>query len=449
MDRIFQSATESAEIVWGEVIWSDHLQQPTLSARVALRTRGAVHAVLVGAVTLSAFREHVAEIGKEFGQTVYVLEGRDRIVADSMLSPGGLNAETGQDALPTLAEGGDPVLLATRSPSRALDLTEGQEVQVDGSDYAVFSREIEGFTRLPWSVGTYLPMSQAGAPVFRILRAGALAIVLGLIGTALTAYIGYRLTRPVARLAQAADRVTALQLEGAPPLPASSIREIDAASQAFNAMTAALRWFEVYVPKRLVRSLMSEETAGVVSRESVLTVMFTDLRGFSTMSQDMNAADAAALLNRHFELIEGCVAATEGTLDKYLGDGTLVFWGAPQPQADHARRACDAALAIRAAVERDNAVNTPALAVRIGIHTGPVLVGNIGTRDRVDYTIVGDTVNVAQRLQELGKALQPEADVAIIVSGATAAAIGTNAGLQSMGEQTIRGHTEPMAVYAL
>lgn len=94
-------------------------------------------------------------------------------------------------------------------------------------------------------------------------------------------------------------------------------------------------------------------------------------------------------------------------------------------------------------------MNTPALAVRIGIHTGPVLVGNIGTRDRVDYTIVGDTVNVAQRLQELGKALQPEADVAIIVSGATAAAIGTNAGLQSMGEQTIRGHTEPMAVYAL
>ena len=185
-------------------------------------------------------------------------------------------------------------------------------------------------------------------------------------------------------------------------------------------MRNGLAWFETYVPRRLVGQLMANPSPDVVaSRQIEVTVLFTDIVGFSRLAEQLDAAQAANLLNQHFELLAGCVGETDGTVDKFLGDGMMAFWGAPVPQPDHAARAVRAALLIRDRLRTIDGF--PPLRLRIGLHTGPALVGNIGARDRLNYTLVGDTVNVTQRLEQLGKEIAPADPMVILASAATAA----------------------------
>ena len=188
-------------------------------------------------------------------------------------------------------------------------------------------------------------------------------------------------------------------------------------------MAAGLRSLNTYVPKTLFRKLMRlgvEEAAR--SREVELTIVFTDIAGFTRQSEGMSAGEAADFLNRHFAMLVAAVEEENGTVDKFMGDGMLAFWGAPDARDDHAEAAVRAAGAIKLAQEAANrAASSPAAwtRIRIGIHTGPVIVGNIGAFDRVDYTIVGDAVNVSQRLQELGRSVAGGDEMVILASAST------------------------------
>src|SRR5258708_16097094 len=152
--------------------------------------------------------------------------------------------------------------------------------------------------------------------------------------------------------------------------------------------------------------------------------MFTDIAGFTHQAERLSASDTAAFLNDHFSLLIPCIEAEGGTVDKFIGDSVMAFWSAPEPQPDHADRACRTALAIRAAVSAENDARCgrgePPIRLRIGIHTGPAVIGNIGSAERVNYTVVGDTVNMAQRCEALAKELnQPRTDVPILVTPPT------------------------------
>jgi adenylate cyclase len=127
----------------------------------------------------------------------------------------------------------------------------------------------------------------------------------------------------------------------------------------------------------------------------------------------------------------------------------MALWGALEPQPDHALRAVRAARAIAVAVHADNARRERPVRVRIGVHSGPVVVGNIGTATRMNYTVVGDTVNAAQRLEALAKQLLPEAEVAILISAATAAALPATLATVPLGRHALRGRGAPAEVFPL
>jgi adenylate cyclase len=255
------------------------------------------------------------------------------------------------------------------------------------------------------------------------------------------------MARPVERLADAAQHIQALELDEVGLLPRSHVSELDRAARAFNAMRNGLAWFETYVPRRLVRQLMENPSPdAVVSRQLEVTVLFTDIVGFSTLAEQLDATAAASLLNEHFELLATCVGETEGTVDKFLGDGMMAFWGAPVPQPDHAARAVRAALLIRDQLSADD---FPPLRLRLGLHTGPALVGNIGARDRLNYTLVGDTVNVTQRLEQLGKQVAPVDPIVILASAATAAHAEGLCTVEPLGAYHLRGRDETVEVFRL
>jgi adenylate cyclase len=198
---------------------------------------------------------------------------------------------------------------------------------------------------------------------------------------------------------------------------------------------------------------MVEPGAGA-AEERELTILFTDLAGFTNMSEAMTPMQVADFINHHFALVSDCIEHEGGTIDKYIGDAVMAFWGAPQPLLDHAVRGCRAALAIRRAIEADNTKRRQqgmeSVHVRIGLHMGPVVVGNIGSERRVNYSIIGDSVNVAARLESQGKELgDPSQEVGILASDSVLDAAGLISEAVEVGSVPLRGRTQTMRVFRL
>jgi adenylate cyclase len=183
----------------------------------------------------------------------------------------------------------------------------------------------------------------------------------------------------------------------------SLFREIQMMIDALAKMKGGLRSFARYVPRDLVRAVLASGQDAELSGEvRQLTVYFSDLAGFTTIAESKAPDELVHFLGEYLDDMSTIIAAEHGTVDKYLGDGIMAFWGAPQPIGDHAARACAAALRCQTRLAEYAARGTP-LHTRIGVATGDVLVGNIGSSERMNYTVMGDTANLASRLESLNK----------------------------------------------
>ncbi|HYX01350.1 MAG TPA: adenylate/guanylate cyclase domain-containing protein, partial [Reyranella sp.] len=238
----------------------------------------------------------------------------------------------------------------------------------------------------------------------------------------------------------------------------SRLREIDDAGHSLDKARGALKWFGAYVPHRLVFRLMELGEDAVRSRRRNVTVMFTDIVEFTPQAEDLPEQETADLLNHHFALLGACIEREQGVIDKYIGDAVMAVWGGLSRMEDHADHAVHAALDIAQVIREDNAARRaagrPAIRVRIGLHSGPVVVGNIGAPGRVNFTVVGDTVNIAQRFEQLGKEFMKEGeDIVVLTSAATVAAIKDREALGlALAEPVLRqvkGHDDPVKVYRL
>jgi adenylate cyclase len=180
-----------------------------------------------------------------------------------------------------------------------------------------------------------------------------------------------------------------------------------------------------------------------------MTVLFCDLRGFTTYSHKLAPETLVALLNEYMTAMTHMVFQHDGVLDKYIGDAIMAFWNAPLDQPDHAGRACRAALdmleALRGLQDNWRQRTIPAMEVGIGINTGSMVVGNMGAHDRLAYTVMGDTVNVASRLEGLSK----EYGTRIVVGESTREAAGDEFVYRFLDVVAVKGRSEPLAVYEI
>ncbi|HZS12316.1 MAG TPA: adenylate/guanylate cyclase domain-containing protein [Nitrospirales bacterium] len=206
--------------------------------------------------------------------------------------------------------------------------------------------------------------------------------------------------------------------------------------------------FGRYVSRRITEFLVDNpELANPGGRKETLTILFSDIRGFTALSEKLEAAEVQRLLSEYFTEMTRILFAHGGTLDKFMGDALMAFFGNPEPQPDHARRAVRTALAMQAAVGRLNerwaAEGRVTIAVGIGINTGEVTVGNLGSTEFLDYTVVGDAVNVACRLE------QHAAGGEIIISESTYAALRAEVEITPREPIRVKGKRELVAVYDL
>lgn len=209
---------------------------------------------------------------------------------------------------------------------------------------------------------------------------------------------------PLSRVVGELRHVESFALERVRRHP-SRLREIASLSGAIAEMAAGLSAFRKFIPADLVRSLLRQgvdaKPGGSIQE---LSVMFIDIAGFTGLSERLGDR-VVPLLSRYLDIASEVIVADGGTIDKFIGDAVMAFWGAPQPQADHALRCCRAALGCCRAMRESGLADDlgQRLQIRIGINSGRMLVGNIGSELRLNYTVIGDAVNVASRLEGANK----------------------------------------------
>lgn len=444
---------------WNPPVWSNQLRETIIPYLLPVRRDGQLLGLILPTITVAELSRDLAEISSP-AQQAFILYGRDDVLAHPALATQPV-AGSRERPLRPLADVGDRVLAAIwsgdqRPPMLLRRTTDKAHFVSFPDDYFVYvHREVGGFGEKPWIIGVVLPGSEIGQEAERLKvmsLVGCGLLLLSVLGAILA---GRLVARPIRSVVAVTEAVRSLDFANAPVLPRSRIREIDAAGQALNAMVAALRWFELYLPKRLVHGLLAhghDDLAKAYERD--VTVMFTDVCGFTRTAARLSPSETAEFLNAHFALVGSCVETEEGTIDKYMGDSLMAFWGAPESQPDHVERACRAAVAIASAVRADNrdrrARGLEPVRVRVGISTGAALVGNIGAPNRMNYTLVGDTVNVAQRLEQLGKTLPSDGDVTVLVTeGCHERLPDTAAAPAFLGAQRIRDRDGTVGVFRL
>jgi adenylate cyclase len=243
-----------------------------------------------------------------------------------------------------------------------------------------------------------------------------LAIIAGAAFIPVVWIFGSGMSRSLKDITAQAIRLQKLAAPDPSPV-ASRIKEIHELGSTVNLAQRTIRSFARFVPKEIVRGVMdnsvSTELGGV--REEV-TVVFTDVRDFATIAESADPDMLMRQMSRYFSVLTEAFLAEGGTVDKFIGDAVMVFWNAPNPQPDHIERACRAVLAGRMACEKLNAQfeaeGLKPFFTRFGIHVGEAVVGNLGSTERMNYTALGNTVNLAARLEGLNK----EFGTAILVS---------------------------------
>jgi len=236
------------------------------------------------------------------------------------------------------------------------------------------------------------------------------------------------------------------------------LREI-AAEEAGHEATLRSR-LRLYQEKHLLRDTISRYVSPEMCEEILrnpallqlggrrqeVTVLFADIKGFTAMSENMKPEEVVEVLNRYFTEMVDLVFKYQGTLDKYVGDALMAVFGVPVPLADAATRAVECAVSMQRRLAQMQAQGrTPIRGMRIGINTGDAIVGNIGSDKRMDFTVIGDAVNVASRLQELAKEL--EADT--LVSEATYRQVEGKFEFIPEPPMVLRGRQEPTPIYRL
>ena len=234
-----------------------------------------------------------------------------------------------------------------------------------------------------------------------------LAIIVGAAFIPMVWIFGSRMARSINAITAQARKLQ--NLAEPDPVPVTShIAEIHELGDTVNLAQRAIWSFAHFVPKEIVRRVLDNSIStrlGGVKQE--ITLVFTDVQGFTTIAESADPDVLMRQTSRYFSVLTQAFLAEGGTIDKFIGDAVMVFWNAPNPQPDHVARACRAAVAAQAAGERLNAEfeaeGLKPFVTRFGIHVGEAVVGNVGSAERMNYTALGNAVNLAARLEGLNK----------------------------------------------
>jgi len=417
----YNAAKQSKKLIWiGPFILYDEGVPGITCAEAHQGPNGQVRGVFSIDFDLNFLSQFVRQLRfGDNGRVFIFMTGKTPQDRDIVAYPGLKRIEaTGQGAkgkLVTVADIADPALraftdeVAARLAAAGKTATQEQfSFQQGGVDFLGGYRTLEIENGPRWLLGAVAPQSDflgvlaQNRNVTLLIMSVALAA-----GLMVALMLARRISGPLTSLAREMEEIGTFQLPNRQRMK-TIFREVAAMDEALLNMKGSLRSFANYVPRDLVRAMLaSGQEATLQGQTRQMTIYFSDIVGMTTIAEGMNPDQLVQHLSRYFDEMTQLIESHGGTVDKFIGDAIMAFWGAPIATSDHAARACETAVwSQRKLAELRAAPETPWLAqirARIGVASGDVLVGNVGSHDRFNYTVMGDIVNLASRLESLNK----------------------------------------------
>ena len=401
--------------------------------------RQGVLAVIIENTRLAQFLSQLS-VGKM--GAAFILRHDGAVVAAPDPNADETNMQRSDQALLPIAQGAIKQADMSDSTDKA-----GRRVRfiADGNAYAVTMTPL---AFAGWTLATVIPEAEFLGPIEATIRKLLIGLaILVVAAAALSAWLARRvIAAPLITVVNELKHVERFELDQV-RRHSSRIVELANLSNAIADMAGGLAAFGKYIPTDLVRMLLRE---GVEPRPGgaarTLTVMFADIAGFTGLSERLGDR-IFPLLSGYLDTMSREVSSHGGTIDKFIGDAVMAFWGAPVANADHVVDACRAALACQRALRASGVVDDAGrpLKVRIGINSGNMLVGNIGSELRLNYMVIGDAVNVASRLEGANKEYGTE----IIIGEETRRLAGDGVQVRELDRLMVYGRSGGLAIYEL
>jgi adenylate cyclase len=340
----------------------------------------------------------------------FLFDDEGRIVAHPRMSAliGAQTTDGGAITLPRLTD-----VYKTGIPAAVRAWQSGNQAQQffrndDGRTYVASFRSIDTASSAHLRLAVLAPLDEFFATVLaqrQFLFLMALGFVLAVLPPVF--WLGSMLSRSIRAIAVETDRIQRFE-PGDTAARSSLIQEIDDLGRSVFTMRKVVETFSSFVPKRLVQQLIETGTPlglGGVRRE--VTILFTDVENFTGLTERADPEHVMSNTSRYFAALSETIMSNKGTVDKFIGDAVMAIWNAPAEDADHVVNGCAAVLACQTANQELNLAfereGWPPYRTRFGLHTGNVVVGNVGSADRMNYTVLGASVNLAARLEALNK----------------------------------------------
>ncbi len=326
----------------------------------------------------------------------------------------------------------------------------GFELEPEGKEYvALFSTFPAGPSK-HWQVLVVAPTDDFVGSLKRTNRNLIwMMLVLALLESALIYFAARRIARPIEAVSEAIQRVRSLSFGSKAP-STSRIREIAQLQRATALLDSALQSFSLFAPVGIVRNLIdSGQPLAPGMEQRFMTVLFSDVEGFTTIAEQLSPPELSRQASEYFEVVTSAIAGEGGTIDKFIGDSVMAFWGAPAAVDDHVFRACVAALKADRRMKRLNgrwaSEGRRPMRVRLGVHCDNVVVGNVGSAERLSYTVMGDGVNVASRIEGLNK----QFGTSICISENVHECLGDRIVVRALRRVAVKGRANEILVYEL
>ncbi len=303
---------------------------------------------------------------------------------------------------------------------------------------------------IEWKIGIVVPENDFMYIVHRNNKYILLmSLILVAVAVAFEFQFSQKLSKPLSLLSDEMKKIQQFDLTSDTEV-SSFLYEVDNMAQSFTKMRTGLRSFKKYVPDGLVRELISLNKEAILEGERrSMTIYFSDIAGFTSISEKLSPEELVEQLSQYLGSASKIITDHHGTLDKYIGDAIMAFWGAPTPMEDHALQACLSAIehkrVLRLANQELERMGKMPFADRIGIHTGEVIVGNMGSENRLNYTVIGDSVNLASRLESINKYYGTE----IIISEPTYAIVKDFVEVRVLDLVAVKGKHNAIEIYEL
>ena len=321
---------------------------------------------------------------------------------------------------------------------------------VDGSDYVGIIKTVLPGTSPDWYVCLYVPEKVLFSNAYRhfYLAIGILASVM-VISVILSFVLAWSASRPIESLVLLSQKIGKLDFTHKVSAD-SNIIEIKNLSHSMNLMQIGLQAFTQYLPKDVLKSLFDAGTGAIPGgKEKDVAIIFADIVNFTHYSESLAPNDLVLQLNEYLGCFSSVIIKNEGTVDKYIGDAVMAYWNAPRNCDDYVFKACKTAIQglqkLFFLQQEWARLNKPIFKARVGINTGNVVLGNIGTEQHLSYTVIGDNVNLASRLEGLNRVY----DTTIMISDVTLKACGNRLITRPIDLVGVKGKDKKIMVHEL